>query len=108
MAQRHRTKKGMATFCPACGSDLHFRRLPTRGSNVTCRECQSLLQVTRLAPLTLAWAFEDPFDDELDIGDYRERRGQSDDDEFDPVPGDADADWDDEWADDWDEEETEP
>ena len=79
MSQRRTKRKGLATFCPACGSDIHFRRLPRRGSTVTCRECQSFLEVRRLAPLTLEWAFEEPLsDDELDrnpYADYRDRHG---------------------------------
>ena len=57
-------KRGLATYCPACGADIHFRRLPRRGHHVTCFECSSLLEVTRLAPVTLEWAFEEPYEDE--------------------------------------------
>jgi hypothetical protein len=110
MATKHGSKKGMVTFCPACGSDMHFRRLPTRGSTVTCRQCQSLLEVARLAPLTLEWAFEDPFDDDdYSNGDYRMRGKQPGIDDFDPMPDDSDDEWDEGWDDDdWSEDETEP
>ncbi|MGD8586722.1 MAG: hypothetical protein PVJ75_15345 [Chloroflexota bacterium] len=105
MSQRHGNKKVMTTFCPACGADMHFRKLPRRGNTVTCRQCQSLLEVTRLAPLTLEWAFEEPFGDDDDYEDvYRGNRNRQDFEDFDLEPGDGDEDWDD----DWEEEESEP
>lgn len=108
MSQRHGYKKRMTTFCPACGSDMQFRKLPRRGNTVTCRQCQSLLEVTRLAPLTLEWAFEEPFDDD-DYGDVgRSNRNRQDFEDFDLEPGDGDEEWGDDWdEEDWDEEKRE-
>jgi hypothetical protein len=105
MSQRQTYKKGMSTFCPACGSDIHFRRLPTRGSTVTCRECQSLLEVKRLAPLTLEWAFEEPFDD-VDSGfdSYYEYRNKQGEEAFDLDQDSLNFTWEDAGEDDWAEE----
>ena len=47
---------------------MFFRRRPPRGPFVTCHNCDSLLEVLRLSPLELEWAFEGP----LDVV-YRER-----------------------------------
>jgi hypothetical protein len=105
MSQRHGNMKGMATFCPACGSDMHFRKLPRRGTTVTCRQCQSLLEVTRLAPLTLEWAFEEPFDDDDYEDIYRGNRNRQDFEDFDLEPADGANEWGDGWDEDWDEEE---
>lgn len=106
MAQRHGTRRGMSTYCPACGSDMHFKKLPRRGNTVTCRECQSLLEVTRLAPLTLKWAFEEPLGDDDLNDDLRGNRGRQDLEDFELAAGDSD-DWGDDWDEDWEEEEPE-
>ena len=105
MSQRHGNKKGMTTYCPACGSDMHFKKLPRRGTTVTCRECQSLLEVTRLAPLTLQWAFEEPLGDDDYDDAYRGRGNRQDFEDFDLEPGEADDEWEDDWDEDWEEEE---
>ncbi len=103
---RKTVRKGLSTFCPACGTDIYFRRLPRRGNYVTCHECESLLEVVRLAPLTLEWAFEEPLDDGFIISHDFEHGGKDsdfDDAEFEYVT--ADDDWDNDWDDDWDDDE---
>lgn len=102
MAQKHGTKRGLSTYCPACGSDMHFRKLPRRGNTVTCGQCQSLLEVKRLAPLTLEWAFEEPFDDDDFSADYKGNRNQQDFASFELEPGGLDEDWGEEWDEEWD------
>lgn len=59
MARGKRTGYQVA-YCPACASEIFFRRRPGRGQLVTCRSCDSLLEVTETAPLELEWAFEEP------------------------------------------------
>lgn len=109
MTQRRTHKKGLSTYCPACGSDIHFRRLPRRGSTVTCRQCQSFLEVIRLAPLTLEWAFEEPFeDDDFEPESYRDYHDRQSFETFDQNGDEADDDWDEEWDEDWDDEVDEP
>lgn len=102
MSHRREKRKVLAAYCPACGSDIHFRKLPRRGNHVTCGDCQSLLEVVRLAPLTLQWAFEDPLEgtdlDPRTLGDYQ--RSYEDPD---LGLGDSRDDWEDLWGD-WDEE----
>lgn len=95
------SKRHLRSICPACGSEIPFRKLPRRGHHVTCYECSSLLEVVQLAPLTLEWAFEEPFsDDDSYSADsrYRAKKYQDAEIEFDfaDVPGewaDEDADY---------------
>jgi len=101
MTQRRAYKKGLATYCPACGSDIRFRRLPRRGSTVTCQECQSFLQVMRLAPLTLEWAFEEPFEDDVFEPDFQ--RKDQDSLSFEVI--DLGSELDEAWEEEWDEDE---
>lgn len=86
---RGRTRNSWLATCPACGSEISFRRQPRRGQFVTCHDCDSLLEVLRLSPLKLEWAFEDPFD--LAFSDS-DRVGDSADD--DRRAEDVLADWD--------------
>jgi lysine biosynthesis protein LysW len=60
-----RNKKGIVfeATCPACGARIHLRKMPRKDHFITCQNCDSMLVVTRLAPLKLEWAFEEPFDD---------------------------------------------
>jgi lysine biosynthesis protein LysW len=62
MASR-KWKNGKIANCPACGSDILFHKNPKVGRLVTCRICDSLLEVINNAPLELEWAFEDSLDD---------------------------------------------
>jgi hypothetical protein len=95
-------RRGLSTYCPACGIDIHFRKLPKRGHHVTCFECKSLLEVIRLAPLTLEWAFEEPFEDDyVDSHDFNYSTDGKNENgyEFDYV--DVAEEWEDDWEDDW-------
>lgn len=67
-------RNGKVAVCPACGSDILFRNSPKVGRLVTCRICDSLLEVVSYSPLELEWAFEDSLDDY-----YQSRHEESDD-----------------------------
>ena len=58
-----RNKNGKVAVCPACGSDILFHKNPKVRQLVTCRICDSLLEVVSYSPLELEWAFEDSIDD---------------------------------------------
>ncbi|HSG18215.1 MAG TPA: hypothetical protein VLE70_18105 [Anaerolineae bacterium] len=108
MSRRKAQHKRLATYCPACGSDIYFRKLPNRGSQVSCHLCHSLLEVKRLAPLTLEWAFEEPFD----FGEFVPQARYSSQnsmvhEDHENGEDDASGNWDEHWDDDWDEEEFE-
>jgi lysine biosynthesis protein LysW len=57
------SKNGFQATCPACGSQIRLRKQPKRGQFVTCHDCDSILEVTRLSPLRLEWAFDEAIDD---------------------------------------------
>ena len=108
MSWRKAHKKGLATYCPACGSDIFFRRLHRRGSHVTCHQCHSLLEVSRLAPLTLEWAFEEPlFDSDFSPRSRHDSRDKRAVEDYGIGGDDFSDEWDDRWDEGWDEEEFE-
>ncbi len=78
-----------AARCPECATNIRFDSQPALHDLVTCPECGTELEVIKVSPLKLDWAYDDEDDD------------WSDNDEF------GDDDWDDEeWDDDdWDDEE---
>lgn len=61
--KRRKSKNGQEATCPACGYHIRLRRVPRKGQFITCWACDSMLEVARLAPLKLEWAFEEPFHD---------------------------------------------
>ena len=68
--KRNRKASIFQATCPACGSRIQLRKMPRRGHVITCQDCASMLVVTRLAPLKLDWAFEEPFEENPDAYDY--------------------------------------
>lgn len=51
--------------CPDCGSEVRFKKTPYVGQLITCRTCDTLLEVTNRFPLELDWA-EAEWDEEID------------------------------------------
>jgi lysine biosynthesis protein LysW len=55
-------------FCPECNSTISFKRTPWLGEKVTCRHCDTDLEVVDLDPIELDWTFDQ--DNEDDFADY--------------------------------------
>ncbi|MEJ2749472.1 MAG: hypothetical protein P8183_16445 [Anaerolineae bacterium] len=53
-------------YCPECDAKINVKS-PKLGQIVTCRVCDTRLEVVDLKPLELDWAFEDDFDDMDDL-----------------------------------------
>lgn len=53
-------------YCPECDAKINVKS-PKLGQIVTCRVCDTRLEVVDLKPLELDWAFEDDFDDLDDL-----------------------------------------
>jgi lysine biosynthesis protein LysW len=49
-------------YCPECDAKINVKS-PKLGQIVTCRVCDTRLEVVDLKPLELDWAFEDDLDD---------------------------------------------
>lgn len=85
--------------CPSCDTRIRFRNNLFTGQMVTCPDCGDVLEVVRLNPIKLDWAFEEPFE----VDDLEE------DDEFDLDDDDAEDDYgeldDDRDSDDYDDDE---
>ncbi|MCA9923633.1 MAG: hypothetical protein KC419_20225 [Anaerolineales bacterium] len=60
----HTNNKQQSAICPACGSRLRFRFPLQLGEFIVCDECDTELEVVRMNPLKLDWAFDDPIDDD--------------------------------------------
>lgn len=68
-------------YCPECDAKINVKS-PKLGQIVTCRVCDTRLEVVDLKPLELDWAFEDDlddlddldfdYDDEYETEDYEE------------------------------------
>jgi lysine biosynthesis protein LysW len=56
-------KKIQVAICPACGAKIDFTKPLYLDQLVTCRECETELQVYQLNPLKLDWTFDDYADD---------------------------------------------
>jgi len=54
MMQPFRTK------CPECGGLIHLANQPHEHHLLLCPHCEILLIVTRLEPIVVDWAFEEP------------------------------------------------
>jgi lysine biosynthesis protein LysW len=65
-SKRQKNGKAFEATCPACGSPIRLRKMPGKGQFITCFECDTMLEVVRLAPLKLEWAFESPFESPFD------------------------------------------
>ena len=55
-------------FCPECNGNVTFKRTPWLGEKVTCRHCDTDLEVVDLNPIELDWTFDQ--DDDDDFADY--------------------------------------
>lgn len=64
--QKHQV---LVADCPECDTHIRFHSRPKLGQIVVCPECDEQLEVRRLNPLELDWAyeeFEDDWDDDWD------------------------------------------
>ncbi len=75
--------------CPSCDTSIRFRNNLYIGQMVTCPECGDVLEVVRLSPIKLDWAFEEPFEDDedgefdVDDDDYEDDYGDFDEGDYD-------------------------
>jgi lysine biosynthesis protein LysW len=46
--------------CPECHSQVPFESAPRLGERTVCTACRAALEVVKLRPLELDWAFEEP------------------------------------------------
>ena len=46
--------------CPECHSQVTFACAPQLGERTECTACRAALEVVKLRPLELDWAFEEP------------------------------------------------
>ena len=51
--------------CPDCGGEVRFKKTPYVGQEITCRNCNTYLEVVNRFPLQLDWA-EMAWDEEED------------------------------------------
>ena len=66
--------KSDVAHCPECDAKINVKS-PKLGQIVSCRVCDTRLEVVDLKPLELDWAFEDDFDDldfEDDVEEYED------------------------------------
>lgn len=73
-SKRSKLSKAFTATCPACGWAIHLRKIPRKGQFITCFECDTMLEVVRLAPLQLGWAFESPFENPYEDSDGNDPR----------------------------------
>ena len=55
--------------CPGCGAKIRFHGPVSLGEFVACEECDDELEVVKIKPLKLDWAYADPIDDDEYIED---------------------------------------
>jgi len=75
-----RATYSISAHCPGCNNEIFFYRSPKLGEFVTCPECEDLVEVVNLSPLSLDWSAEiddewseswDDYDEDMsDIGDF--------------------------------------
>lgn len=71
------TAKKEIAFCPECDSRLRLRTVRL-GQRITCRECDTALEVVELNPIELDWAFEEPLEEEEYEPRYRSKEDTED------------------------------
>ncbi len=55
------------SVCPSCGAQVSVKGTAKIGMNVTCKSCDTELEVVWLDPLELDWPMEDEdIDEDLD------------------------------------------
>ncbi|MEX2143137.1 MAG: hypothetical protein WD740_00960 [Anaerolineales bacterium] len=66
------------SVCPSCGAKLTVKGAPKIGARVTCKSCDTEIEVVWLDPLELDWPmdeYEDELEDEFDSAFEQEERG---------------------------------
>ncbi len=60
--------------CPSCGAQVSVKGTPKIGMSVTCKSCDTELEIVWLDPLELDWPMEDEgeLEDEADTVDDEE------------------------------------
>ena len=64
-------------FCPDCGAEVRLKKPPYIGQLITCRHCDSVLEVVNRFPLELDWAeaaWDDDKSSDFDSGRNGRRR----------------------------------
>lgn len=61
-------------ICPDCGSEVRFKKMPYLGQVVTCRRCDSSLEVVNRSPIELDIAAAEWDDDVMYEDEYRSDR----------------------------------
>ena len=64
--------------CPGCDTRIRFQNKVQVGEFIICDECGDELEVMSASPIKLGWAFEDPFDDDLDYDEIFDGDGFGD------------------------------
>lgn len=59
-------QKSDVAYCPECDAKINVKS-PKLGQIVSCRVCDTRLEIVDLKPLELDWAFEDDLDDFDDL-----------------------------------------
>lgn len=64
----------MIVECLSCGEDVYIGHNPKVGSFITCKSCDSLLEIVDLDPIMIDWPYydddESSFDSMEDESDY--------------------------------------
>jgi lysine biosynthesis protein LysW len=78
------TPRTFTAFCPGCSTKIRFTEDVEVGQFVVCAECGDELEVVKISPVKLDWAFADSFDDfdDDDFGDDLDDNNDRDDDVF--------------------------
>lgn len=72
--KRDEISRAFTATCPACGWAIRLTEIPQKGQYISCFECDTMLEVVRLAPLRLELAFESPFEGSYEDSDDDEPR----------------------------------
>jgi alpha-aminoadipate/glutamate carrier protein LysW len=67
--------------CPECVTNIRFEQQPTLHDLVTCPECGTELEVIKLSPLKLDWAYDEEDDDWVDDEEWDGDEDYDDEDE---------------------------
>jgi lysine biosynthesis protein LysW len=50
----------LQAVCPECHSEVRFEAAPKLGQRTECASCRAALEVVKLRPVELDWAFDEP------------------------------------------------
>ena len=75
------SKKAISATCPGCGARVQFQRMPQLGQFIVCDECDDMLEVVNLNPLTIDWSSDDDLD--YDDEDWDDDDDDDEDDDYD-------------------------